>query len=84
MLLHFEFVICMYLKKYHLYFFYFFLSIITLKFGWEYKWCDKLCIMHDILDCIPQIMFAQKEIFLMLMLISTDYMPSSPYHIIWS
>jgi hypothetical protein len=38
------------------------------KFCGEYKWCDKLYIMHDILDCFPQIMFAQKEIILIFML----------------
>ena len=48
------------------------------KFCCEYKWCDTLCIMHDILDCFPQIMFAQKEIILILMSISTGYQPHSP------
>jgi hypothetical protein len=42
----------------------------------EYKWYDKLYIMHDILDCFPQIIVAQKEIILILMSIrifKTDF-----------
>ena len=49
------------------------------KFCCEYKWCDKLYIMHDILDCFQQIIFAQKEIIIILMSISTGYLPNSPY-----
>jgi hypothetical protein len=42
------------------------------KFCCEYKWCDKLYIMHDILDCFPQIIFAQKEII-------NDFEPQDVY-----
>jgi hypothetical protein len=31
------------------------------KFCCKYKWCDNLYIMHDILDCFPQIILGQKR-----------------------